>query len=388
MTTAFEPATEAPAGAHQRSGGPPQAGASIAVFGWRVPVVGPSWHDPRTRLSAVVVTLQVLGQTVLGFKVSIAQILLTLGLCALVDSGVNLCKAGVLAWPSSGLLTGNGIAFILRASGTRHGAWWSLHGIAYFALAALVAMLSKHLIRPGGRHLFNPSNVGIVACLLLIGPARVFPQYLWWGPVGWSGKGWPVLAALAVILAGGAWVLRSVRMVPMAAAFLVTFSAAIAVLAAAGASFVAVWHSGPVSGASYWLNICTSPELAVFVFFMMSDPQTSPRPARSRVIYGIATALVAAGLTALQPTEFGIKLAILSSLTVVCALVPAIERLGSTNRPLAWVPSKRVLSAALRPAVVVAAVIAVAAPADTAALASNTQVVLIERGLTGAHNPQ
>lgn len=41
-----------------------------------------------------------------------------------------------------------------------------------------------------------------------------------------------------------------------------------------------------------------------------------------------------------------------------------------------------------RPVVLVGLVIAIAAPLDTAALMANNQVVLIERGLTTAHNPQ
>lgn len=69
-----------------------------------------------------------------------------------------------------------------------------------------------------------------------------------------------------------------------------------------------------------------SPELLVFVFFMMSDPQTAPKSRDGRIVYGAATAVIAAGLTYFQPTEFGMKLAILSSLVVVCALVPLIER--------------------------------------------------------------
>ena len=32
----------------------------------------------------------------------------------------------VLMWPASAMLTGNGVAFILRVPGTRHGDWWSL----------------------------------------------------------------------------------------------------------------------------------------------------------------------------------------------------------------------------------------------------------------------
>ena len=120
----------------------------------------------------------------------------------------------------------NSIAFILRASGTEHGDWWSLNGIEYFVLAALVSLLAKYLVRPGGRHRFNPSNVGLVWVLLVIGPVHLFPQYLWWGPLGA-----PVIAALAVIVLGAVWVLSAVKMLPMALAFLVPFTALIAVFA-------------------------------------------------------------------------------------------------------------------------------------------------------------
>lgn len=374
-------------GTAARSGAPADAPPGSPA---KLKVVWPSRSDPRLKLSVVITALQVLGQTVLGFKVSIAQILVTVGLCAAVEAVVTFRRQHLLIWPASGILTGNSVAFIFRASGTRHGDWFSLHGIGYFVLAALLSLGSKYLIRPGGRHLFNPSNIGLVGALLLVGPAHVFPQYLWWGPLRA-----PVIAALAVILVGGLWVLRPVRMIPMALAFLATFWALTGIFAATGASFFAIWHTGPVSGAAYWADIALSPEVLVFVFFMMSDPQTAPKDPGGRVLYGAATAVVAAGLLAAQPTEFGIKLAILAALVVTCGLVPLMRWAG--QRPAAATPATpagnrvwwRPLWAGLhRPVVVAALVIAVAAPLDTAALISNTQVVQIERGLTTAHNPQ
>ena len=90
------------------------------VGGRRIPVVLPSRRDPRLRLSAVIFALQVLGQTVLGFKLSIAQILVSIGVCACIDAALAFRRDRVLAWPASGILTGSSVAFILRASGTRH----------------------------------------------------------------------------------------------------------------------------------------------------------------------------------------------------------------------------------------------------------------------------
>lgn len=360
----------------------------VTIRGRVIPVVLPNADDARFKLSAVTMTLHVLGQTVLGFKVSIAQIIVSIAVCAVIEAALTFRSRHSLVWPASGILTGSSIAFILRASGTRHGDWWSLHGIQFFVLAGLVSLLAKHLIRPTGRHLFNPSNVGIVWCLLVIGPNHVFAQYLWWGShrVG-------VALAYGVILVGAVWILRSVGMVPMACSFLGTFAVLIGALALSGRSFIAIWHQGPISGVSYWATIALSPELLVFVFFMISDPQTAPRAPTGRIVYGAAVAGAAAALIAFQPTELAIKVALLSSLTAVCALVPLIEHVtgGVESRgpapPGAW-RGAGLAAMARRPAVIAAAVIAVAAPIDAALLAGNRQVLLIERGQAGARTDQ
>ncbi len=365
----------------------------LTLRGQEIPVVLPSRRDPRFKLSAVVITLHVLGQTLLDWKVSLAQILLTMLLCGLAEFVLTFRSQRIIAWPASGILTGSSVALILRASGTPSGDLWSLNGIQFFLLAGVISLLAKHLIRPTGKHLFNPSNIGIVWCLLVVGPNQVFAQYLWWGPsrIGQA-------LSYVVIIGGAAWILRSVRMIPMAVSFLATFAVLTGIFALAGRSFIAIWHVGPVSGLEYWANLALSPELMVFVFFMISDPQTAPKAPLGRVVYGAATATVAAALIFFQSTEFGIKVAILSSLAVVCALVPFIQSWAlrreqratavESQAPPTTALRTRVLAGARRPAVIAALIIAVAAPLDTMALAGNKQVVLIERGEVGKANAQ
>ncbi|MGH2900806.1 MAG: hypothetical protein ACRDMZ_19170, partial [Solirubrobacteraceae bacterium] len=351
----------------------------LRIAGRQIPVLLPSLHDARLKLSAVIVILQILGQTLLEFKVSIAQILVTVGFCAIIDTTVTLLRQGVLTWPASALLTGNSTAFILRASGTQHGDWWSLRGIHLFILAAGVALLVKYVVRPGGRHRFNPSNVGLVMVLIFIGPSHVFPQYLWWGPLAA-----PVITALVVIGLGAVYVLRAVRMVGMATAFLAVFAAVIAVLAAGGRSFVAIWSAQPISGASYWVYICTSPELLIFVFFMMSDPATAAKGKSARVAFGSATGIVAGLLVSLQPTEYGVKVAILAALTVVCACVPTIEALSERFDRIGREPRshRSVRLVRPRPVTIGVAMIAMIAVAGTAQVAADRELLLIEQGLT------
>ncbi len=366
----------------------PQKRPEINVRGRSIPVILPKLSDPRLKLSTTIFTLTFLGLTILSFQVSIPQILVCILLSAAIESAVTYRREHVLVWPASAIQTGVSVAFIFRVGGTQHGDYWSFRGIHLFVLVVVLSLLPKYIIRRNGRHIFNPSNIGLAWALLLIGPSHVFSEHLWWAPLGA-----PVLIAMAVIFAGAFWVLRQVRMIPTAAAFLATFFVLIGIFAVSGRSYYATWHDGPVGGSFYWLTIALSPELLIFVFFMITDPQTAPRSPQGRIIYAAATAVVAAGLIYVQPTEFGIKVAILSSLLVTCALVPAIERLSRriqerrSDEPAAPRPAmppvgRRLATAVRNPVLVAVTVIAVAGTANTALLARDKNIVLIERELT------
>src|SRR5512134_2833007 len=191
-------------------GAPVVADASrptLRIRGTHYPVLLPTWRDPRLHLAAVIVSLQVLGQVAFDFRLSIAQILVALLTCAVLEVGIAFRGQRVLMWPASALLTGNGVAFILRVPGTEHGDWWSLNGWWIFAGTAAVALLSKYVIRIRGGHVFNPSNFGLVLCFLLLGPERADPLDLWWGPM----SAWMALA-LAVIVVGGLAILSRLHL--------------------------------------------------------------------------------------------------------------------------------------------------------------------------------
>src|SRR5437773_7373052 len=148
---------------------------ALQIRGTSYPVLLPTVRDPRLHLAAVIVSLQVLGQTAFDFGLSIAQILVSLGTCAVLEVAIALWRQRVIMWPASALLTGNGVAFVLRVPGTQHGDWWSFNGWWIYVATAAVAILSKHLIRFRGRHIFNPSNIGLVVCFLILGKGRADP---------------------------------------------------------------------------------------------------------------------------------------------------------------------------------------------------------------------
>src|SRR5947207_11958550 len=137
-------------------------------------------------------------------------------------------------WPASALLTGNGVAFILRVPRTAHGDWWSTRGWWIFAATAAGSLLSKHVLVWRKAHIFNPSNIGLVICFLVLGRTRAAPLDFWWGPM----SAW-LVAALVVILAGGFLILRRLHLLRVAVGFWVSFAAAIGVLALAGHTMTA-----------------------------------------------------------------------------------------------------------------------------------------------------
>src|SRR5579884_3904358 len=133
--------------------------AAVAIRGVSYPVVLPRLKDPRLHLAATITSLQVLGQVAFHFRISIAQILVALATAALLEVVIALRRRHVVLWPASALLTANGVAFVLRVPGTRHGDWWSLRDWWLYAAVAGGSLLSKHVIRWRGEHVFNPSNI-------------------------------------------------------------------------------------------------------------------------------------------------------------------------------------------------------------------------------------
>ena len=290
-------------------------------------------------LATVIVSLQVLGQTAFGFQLSIAQILVSLLTCAVLEVALVVRRQRVLMWPASALLTGNGVAFVLRVPGTEHGDWWSLRGWWIFAGTAAVALLSKYVIVFRGRHIFNPSNFGLVLCFLLLGPARANPLDLWWGPM----SAWMALA-LAIIVVGGLAILSRLRLLEIAVFFWIAFAAGVAVLAATGHAMAARWHLGPITGWEFWRVLVFSPEILVFLFFMITDPKTIPAGRSGRRLYAVGIGLLATLLIAPQTTEFATKVAVLSALALACAARPAGEILSAKVR-LRRTPGRRLRSA-------------------------------------------
>ncbi len=138
------------------------------------------------------------------------------------------------------------------------------------AFAAVVSILSKYIIRIKGKHIFNPSALGIAAAIAT-GNA-------WFSPGQWGSS--------AVILFGvcclGFIVVTHVQKLDVSLAFLGTF---------AGLLFFRqiIFLQWPLD---FFVQSLSTGSLLLFSFFMITDPKTTPNHSAARIIWAILVAAV------------------------------------------------------------------------------------------------
>ncbi len=277
-------------------------------------VVLPNRRDPRVHLSLVTISVFVIGIGWLGFRLSIPQILAAALTCAAIEIAVAMRRNSMIIWPASALQTASSTALLLRVEGTSSDDLWSVRGWYYFAGIAAFGLLTKHVIRTARGQVFNPSNIALALAFLVFGSRRIEPLDFWWGPL----RG-PMLLAYAVIVVGGLYICRELRLTEMGLAFWITLATGMAVLALFHHSITARWSLGPIDGGHFWWVVLTSPEILIFLFFMLTDPRTVPAGRVARIVFGMLVAALGSLLMAPWHTEFGVKVGLLVSLAVVCA---------------------------------------------------------------------
>jgi len=166
-------------------------------------------------------------------------------------------------------------------------------------LAAVLTIAGKFLIRFRGKHVFNPTNGGLVAMLLLT-------DQVWVSPGQWGSA---AFFAFLMACLGGVVVKRASRS-DVTYAFIVFYGALLF-----GRSFSL---GEPLAIPLHRLE---SGALLLFTFFMISDPKTTPDSRAGRVLFA---ALVAFGAWYVQFRMFRTN-GLLWSLSACSLSVPLID---------------------------------------------------------------
>jgi Na+-transporting NADH:ubiquinone oxidoreductase subunit NqrB len=227
-------------------------------------------------------------QTPADIALIVTSALITQWLCSRAISGQRFD-------PLSPLITAFSLCLLLRGSSP-----------TILALAAVLAIGSKFVLRFDGRHIFNPANFAIAVLLLA--------DMAWISPAQWGSRTWA--AFLFVCLA--CLVLSRAKRADLAIAFLGTY---IAILLAR-----AFYLGDPLA---IPLKQMQSGALLLFTFFMITDPKTTPDRRSARILFAV---LVAAAAAWLQFAHF-LPQALMYALFFASPLVPLLNGLFRRDRP-------------------------------------------------------
>jgi Na+-transporting NADH:ubiquinone oxidoreductase subunit NqrB len=245
--------------------------------------------DPRLYQMATLASLLVYGMGWLDFDISPARASLLL-LTALATQAAGDRLTGSRFNPKSALISGLSLCLLLRTNRPE-----------VAVLAAVVTIAGKFIVRVGGKHVFNPTNGGIVAMMLLTNDVWVSPGQ--WGSAAFF--------AFLMACAGGIVVNRAAR-ADVTYAFIAFYAALVF-----GRS---IYLGDPLTIPLHRLE---SGALLLFTFFMISDPKTTPDSRAGRLLFA---ALVAFGAWYVQFRLFRTN-GLLWSLAVWSIAVPVIDRL-------------------------------------------------------------
>jgi Na+-translocating ferredoxin:NAD+ oxidoreductase RnfD subunit len=215
--------------------------------------------DPRPYQIAVLSGLLVWGTWGLHFEIVGLHAVVALVTAQLTQWACSRA-AKVPFDPRSALISSLSLCLLLRCD-----APWLM------AVAAVITIASKFVLRVNGRHVFNPTNLGIGVMLLLT-------------PRVWvSGGQWGHAALFVLLLASaGVFVVSKAARADVTVAFLLTYAGVLFARAASlGDPFTIPLHQ------------LTNGALVLFAFFMISDPKTTPLDPVARVVFGVLVALVA-----------------------------------------------------------------------------------------------
>jgi Na+-translocating ferredoxin:NAD+ oxidoreductase RnfD subunit len=241
-------------------------------------------RDPRDYQITVLGGLLTYGLTVLRFDIGVLQVAITLAVVLATQWACTRLWRLPRFDVKSALISG----LLLR---TNH--LWIV------GVAALVTIGSKFVLRVRGKHIFNPTNFGLVVLLLTTADAWVSPGQ--WGNVAFFGF---LMACL-----GGLVVHRALR-----SDVAIAFAVAYASLLIGRSLYVGEPLTIP-------LHRLQSGGLLLFTFFMISDPRTTPNTRVGRMLFA---SIVAFGAWYVQFRMFRTN-GLLWSLAACALLTPVID---------------------------------------------------------------
>jgi len=187
---------------------------------------------------------------------NLVNVLAAIFTAAVLDLGIKkYWKKENMKFPKSAVISGFFVSTVLE-QGTP---------LLTIIVAAAIAILSKHILRLQGKHIFNPANFGMLAAMLFLSATH-----------GW----WASISPIAILL--GLIVVWRFERFHQVIPFLITYYLA-----------------------NFAFNqTLPTPDftLLFFSFFMFIEPKTSPSNRNARIAYGALAGIIVFAATVFFPT--------------------------------------------------------------------------------------
>jgi Na+-translocating ferredoxin:NAD+ oxidoreductase RnfD subunit len=202
----------------------------------------------------------VVGHLSFGILESYKAIALAIGTSVLTELILGKLYTGKWKNISSANITGISVSILIRSTFL-----WP------FALAAVLSIMTKYLLRYRNQHLWNPSNFGISWLLFLI-PSSVAGLSIQWGNN---------LVPMLVIWTLGLVIVLKAKRIHITLTYVASFIA-FAFLRSLILDVPFFTEVAPLTGPMYQL----------FVFFMITDPATTVKNKKGQILVAFLIALV------------------------------------------------------------------------------------------------
>lgn len=209
--------------------------------------------SPKTLITLLITLIITVGEWRYGAMGGFDKLAVTLGTCVAVEAVLSLFLLGRFPSVQSAYISGMSLSLLVRPAG---GLMWP------FAVGAFLSIASKYVLRYRGKHLWNPSNLGL-SLLVLLAPNKVA---LLSHELGNDVLANVVIWTVGLMVASRAKVLHIT--VTYAAGF-----AAFALLRSVLVGTPVLAELAPITGPMYQL----------LVFFMMTDPPSTVSTKRGRI---------------------------------------------------------------------------------------------------------
>jgi hypothetical protein len=216
--------------------------------------------DNRFLAPTLITVILLVGQLTTGFLESYWKTALAIMTAIALELALGRLFTGQWPHPASAYISGISVGMLVRSP-----AIWP------YALCSLISITSKYVIRVDGRHIWNPSNFGICAMLVLASSSVASLSIQWGNDIH------PML----IVWILGSIIIYRLKRFHITATYVVSF-------------IVFSYLRSLITGHPFLaeMAVITGPMYQLYIFFMITDPKTTVQTRRGQCVVAFCVALM------------------------------------------------------------------------------------------------